>query len=159
MHKAFILLGGNVGNRKHFISKAKKYIQAKTGNIVLESSIYKTAAWGNTKQQSFLNQVILLHTPLSPDDLMDELLAIEIQLGRVRTTKNAPRTIDLDILFYDQLVYRSKKVILPHPLVQERRFVLIPLTELSPRKKHPVYQKTVTALLKECPDTLSVEKT
>lgn len=87
---------------------------------------------------------------------MQSLLDIEQQLGRIRTEKFGPRTIDLDILFFDELVMKSKLVTLPHPAIQDRRFVLVPLTELSPRKIHPVYKQTVTALLKKCTDTLAV---
>jgi 2-amino-4-hydroxy-6-hydroxymethyldihydropteridine diphosphokinase len=158
VHKAYILLGSNQGNRKQFFRKAVKQVQEHCGRIVQESSIYETAAWGNTKQAAFLNQVILIHTTLSPDELMKTLLHIETGLGRIRTEKYGPRTIDLDILFFDGLIYHSPVVTLPHPAIQDRRFVLIPLAELSPRKIHPVYQKTITRLLGECADTLEVKK-
>lgn len=158
IHKATILLGSNMGKRKQFLSKAIKQITELCGNVVKESSIYETAAWGNTKQATFLNQVIIIETKRLPDDLMKCLLDIETGLGRTRTEKYGPRTIDLDILFFDELIYHSSKVTLPHPALQDRRFVLIPLTELSPRKIHPVYRKTITRLLKECADTLEVKK-
>ena len=133
-------------------------IQLYCGSIVNESSIYETAAWGNTKQASFLNKVISIRTKLPPDDLMKKLLEIEQELGRVRTEKYGPRTIDLDILFYDALIYHSAIVTLPHPAIQHRKFVLIPLAELSPGKIHPVYKKTINTLLKECADQLAVIK-
>lgn len=133
-------------------------IQLYCGSIVNESSIYETAAWGNTKQASFLNKVISIRTKLPPDDLMKKLLEIEQELGRVRTEKYGPRTIDLDILFYDALIYHSAIVTLPHPAIQDRKFVLIPLAELSPGKIHPVYKKTINTLLKECADQLAVIK-
>ncbi|MEQ1797565.1 MAG: 2-amino-4-hydroxy-6-hydroxymethyldihydropteridine diphosphokinase [Lacibacter sp.] len=158
IHKAYILLGSNIGNRKQFLSKAIKQISELCGNVVKESSIYETAAWGNTKQAAFLNQVIIIETKHSPDDLMKSLLEIETGLGRIRTEKYGPRTIDLDILFFDDLIYHSPTVTLPHPAVQDRRFVLIPLAELSQRKIHPVYQKTISRLLKECADKLEVKK-
>jgi 2-amino-4-hydroxy-6-hydroxymethyldihydropteridine diphosphokinase len=158
IHKAYILLGSNRGNRKQFLNKSKKQIADYCGHVMKESCIYETAAWGNTKQDAFLNQVIILHTNLSPDELMKTLLRIETGLGRIRTEKYGPRTIDLDILFYDKLVSSSPVVTLPHPAIQDRRFVLVPLAELSPLKIHPVYQKTITRLLKECVDTLEVKK-
>lgn len=133
-------------------------IQLYCGSIVNESSIYETAAWGNTKQASFLNKVISIRTKLPPDDLMKKLLEIELNLGRVRIEKYGPRTIDLDILFYDALIYHSAIVTLPHPAIQDRKFVLIPLAELSPGKIHPVYKKTINTLLKECADQLAVIK-
>jgi len=158
IHKAYILLGSNMGNRKQFLNKSIKLIAEHGGSIVKESSIYETAAWGNTKQAAFLNKVIIIRTKFSPDDLMKTLLHIETGLGRIRTEKYGPRTIDLDILFFDELVFHSSVVTLPHPALQDRRFVLVPLAELSPRKIHPVYQKTITRLLKECVDTLEVKK-
>ena len=100
----------------------------------------------------------MISTDLSADDLMKNLLLIENKLGRVRKEKFGPRTIDLDILFYDDLVYHSALVTIPHPAIQDRRFVLIPLIEIAPRKLHPVYLKTVSALLKECTDMLNVKK-
>jgi len=147
-----------MGNRKQFLNKSIKLIAEHGGSIVKESSIYETAAWGNTKQAAFLNKVIIIRTKFSPDDLMKTLLHIETGLGRIRTEKYGPRTIDLDILFFDELVFHSSVVTLPHPALQDRRFVLVPLAELSPRKIHPVYQKTITRLLKECVDTLEVKK-
>ncbi|MBK8089004.1 MAG: 2-amino-4-hydroxy-6-hydroxymethyldihydropteridine diphosphokinase [Chitinophagaceae bacterium] len=158
IHKAYILLGSNMGNRKQFLNKAIKQITEQSGSLVKESSIYETAAWGNTKQAAFLNQVIFIETKHSPDDLMKSLLEIETGLGRIRTEKYGPRTIDLDILFFDELIYHSSTVTLPHPALQKRRFVLIPLAELSPRKIHPVYRKTINRLLKECADKLEVKK-
>jgi 2-amino-4-hydroxy-6-hydroxymethyldihydropteridine diphosphokinase len=158
MHKVFILLGSNMGKRRTFLSKAKQLIVAEAGTITAQSSIYQTAAWGNTKQQAFLNQVIVIKTKQEPDALMQTLLNIEQQLGRIRTQKFGPRTIDLDILFYDILVTKTKWVTIPHPAIQDRRFVLVPLAELSPRKIHPVYQQTVTSLLKNCSDNLAVKK-
>ncbi len=158
IHKAYILLGSNKGQRKQFLSKAKKEIGEHCGRLLKESSVYETAAWGNTKQAAFLNLVIVIYTKLSPDELMKTLLRIETGLGRIRTEKYGPRTIDLDILFYNELVYHSPVVTLPHPAIQDRKFVLVPLIELSPRKIHPVYKKTVSTLLKECADVLAVKK-
>ena len=156
--ECYILLGSNIGQRKQYLNKAITAIQHRCGNLINQSAIYETAAWGNTKQASFLNQVIVLHTQLSPDELMQELLHIEEELGRIRTEKYGPRTIDLDILFYGNLVYHSPKVTLPHPAIQDRRFVLIPLAELNARKIHPVYRKTINTLLNECADLLPVKK-
>ncbi|MBX9785600.1 MAG: 2-amino-4-hydroxy-6-hydroxymethyldihydropteridine diphosphokinase [Chitinophagaceae bacterium] len=158
MHNVFILLGSNMGKRKNFLSKAKLLIAKEAGTIARQSSIYETAAWGNTSQQAFLNQVIILKTKLQPDALMQTLLNIEEQLGRIRTQKFGPRTIDLDILFYDTLVVKTNLVTIPHPAIQYRRFVLVPLVELSPRKIHPVYEQTVTSLLKKCSDHLAVKQ-
>lgn len=156
MHKAYILLGSNRGRRKDYLNKAKRLVQTYAGTILKESSIYETAAWGKTDQKAFLNQVIVITTDLVAEKLMQSLLDIEQQLGRIRTEKFGPRTIDLDILFFDDLVMKSKLVTLPHPAIQDRRFVLVPLAELSPRKVHPVYKQTISSLLKKCTDTLAV---
>lgn len=157
-HVSYILLGSNQGQRKLYLKKAIAAIEQRCGSLVKESAVYETAAWGNTKQAAFLNKIIVIRTPLSPDALMQELLTIELELGRIRNEKYGPRTIDLDILFYDNLVYHSPKVTLPHPAIQDRRFVLIPLAELSARKIHPVYRKTINTLLNECADLLPVKK-
>lgn len=147
-----------MGRRRDFLAKAKKRIGLAAGTIAEQSSVYETAAWGNTNQQAFLNEVILVQTKLSPEELMQTLLNIEQQLGRIRTQKFGPRTIDLDILFYDSLVLKTKLVTIPHPAIQDRRFVLVPLAELSPRKLHPVYRQTIASLLKNCADNLAVKK-
>lgn len=149
-------MGSNLGRRKDFLNKSRNLITAKAGKITKQSSIYETAAWGKTDQKAFLNQIIIVKTGLKPHKLMQTLLGIEQELGRVRSQKFGPRTIDLDILFFDDTVQKSKHVTLPHPAIQERRFVLVPLVELSPRKIHPVYKQTVATLLKNCTDTLSV---
>ena len=107
VHKVYILTGSNLGQRKRFLQKAIDQIGQQCGNIIKVSSIYETAAWGNTKQAAFLNQVIIIQTKLLPDELMQQLLQIEAALGRIRTGKYGPRTIDLDILFYDELIYHS----------------------------------------------------
>ena len=158
LHKSFILLGSNQGQRKQFLQKAIEQLKDRCGTITNESSIYETAAWGQTQQAAFLNKVIVLQTQRTADELMKTLLQIEQELGRIRTEKYGPRTIDLDILFYDDIIYHSSIVTLPHPAIQDRRFVLIPLAELSPNKVHPVYKKTITTLLKECADDLAVTK-
>ncbi|HEX4956751.1 MAG TPA: 2-amino-4-hydroxy-6-hydroxymethyldihydropteridine diphosphokinase [Lacibacter sp.] len=158
MHRAYILLGSNMGKRKTFLTRAKKMMEAEAGTVVQQSSIYETAAWGNTNQKPFLNQVVLLQTKLSPEELMQTLLLIEQHLGRIRTQKFGPRTIDLDILFYSNLIVKTKLVTIPHPAMQERRFVLVPLAELAPRKIHPVYKQSITTLLKNCIDDLPVRK-
>ncbi len=128
------------------------------GEIMTASSLYQTAAWGKTDQPDFLNQALHLKTTLPPEVLLTELLAIEIQMGRRRFQKNDPRIIDLDIIFYDDLVMKSERLTIPHPLMHLRRFVLEPLNEIAPHFVHPIMKKTVAALLKDCPDPLAVKK-
>ncbi|MFT3911240.1 MAG: 2-amino-4-hydroxy-6-hydroxymethyldihydropteridine diphosphokinase [Ferruginibacter sp.] len=158
MNKTYLLLGSNMGNSKQQLANACKHIKQSIGKIVRQSALYKTAAWGNTDQPDFINQVIVVETSLTAADCMNTILRIEKDMGRIRTVKNAPRVIDIDILFFNKDIINTKLLQLPHPFIQERRFVLVPLNELSPRFIHPVFNKTVSLLLKECPDKLDVKK-
>jgi len=121
-----------------------------------QSFIYETAPWGKTDQPGFLNQCLQYKTSLLPGQLLDRCMAIEAFMKRERIIKWGPRTIDIDILFYNQDIVNTPLLIIPHPAIAERRFVLIPLAELSPTLLHPVYLKTITELLKECKDPLEV---
>lgn len=158
MNKTYLLLGSNIGNTAGQLQKAKKLITKNIGTICRESALYSTAAWGNTRQPDFLNQVIILDTLLSPKEVMGTILDIEKKMGRVRTKKYDPRIIDIDILFYDKEIIHTSHLSIPHPQISNRRFVLVPLNELSPQFKHPVHQKTIHQLLRVCPDTLTVNK-
>ena len=158
MNTAFLLTGGNLGNRLENLELAKKQIHKTCGQVISASAIYKTAAWGFTEQPDFYNQALELQTFLSPDTLMLALLSIEEKMGRKRTVKLGPRTIDIDMLLMDELVYNSSIVTIPHPHLQERRFALTPLAEIAANVKHPVFNKTINELLHECSDTLAVYK-
>ena len=157
-NRIYLLLGSNMGNSRQLISRTKKHIAKQIGPIIRESGLYQTAAWGNTKQPDFLNQVIIVESALSPMDTMLTILAIEKKMGRIRTIKNAPRIIDIDILFYNKMVVDEENLQVPHPQISMRRFVLVPLNELSPLLIHPVLQKTIHQLLRVCPDKLAVKK-
>ena len=156
MDKAYLLLGGNIGNRPANLKKAKHLLENQVGKIVKCSGIYETASWGNTDQPDFLNQVLLIETKLAADKIMEQILLIEKTMGRVRSEKNASRIIDIDILFFNDEVIETKNIIIPHPEIQNRNFVLYPLNELFPQLKHPVLKKTVHELLLQCNDTLAV---
>ena len=158
MNKTYLLLGSNMGNNKALLSSAAVQIVKKIGSITRKSSLYSTAAWGNTRQPDFLNQVIIVETELTAIQTMQTILNIEKKMGRVRTVKNAPRIIDIDILFFNKEIIDQKDLIIPHPQIQNRRFVLVPLNQLSPNLKHPVLKKTVHQLLIHCPDKLNVKK-
>jgi len=158
MNTAFLLTGGNLGNRFKNLELAYKQIHQTCGQVISASSIYRTAAWGMYEQPDFYNQALQLQTFLSPDALMLALLSIEEKLGRKRTVKMGPRIIDIDILLMNDTVCNSSIVTIPHPHLQERRFALTPLAEIAANVVHPVFKKTINELLFECTDTLAVYK-
>lgn len=158
MNKAYLLTGGNEGDRYGNMNLARANIEHICGRLLQVSSLYETAPWGNTSQADFLNQVLLVETTMSPRLLLEAILSIEEQGGRTRTFKNAPRTIDIDILFYNDLLLDEPGLHIPHPRIAERRFVLEPLNEISPEFIHPALGKTIRQLLTECKDELAVKK-
>ncbi len=158
MNRIYLLLGSNLGNSKTQLSKATTAIKKQIGKLTRQSGLYSTAAWGNTKQPDFLNQVIIVETSLDAQQVMASILNIEQKMGRLRTVKNAPRIIDIDILFFNKAIIDQKELSVPHPQIQNRRFVLVPLNELSPNLVHPVLKRSVHQLLIHCADTLNVKK-
>jgi len=158
MNKTYLLLGSNMGNSKKLLAAAAKHIRKQIGLVTRQSGLYSTAAWGNTQQPDFLNQVIVVQTKLTAQQTIQTILSIEKEMGRVRTVKNAPRIIDIDILFFNKDIIKEKNLEVPHPHIPNRRFVLIPLNELSPNLKHPVFQQSVHYLLENCKDPLNVKK-
>ncbi|MGF2413686.1 2-amino-4-hydroxy-6-hydroxymethyldihydropteridine diphosphokinase [Ferruginibacter sp.] len=158
MNKIYLLLGSNQQQPQKQLILAQKIIAKKLGSIIRLSSVYSTEAWGNTNQPDFLNQVIIAQTKLTAEQAMQTILAIEKEMGRIRTKKNAPRIIDIDILFLNKEIIHTQNLVVPHPQIQNRNFVLVPLNQLSPNFKHPLLNKTVRQLLKSSPDTLTVKK-
>lgn len=158
MNKAYLLIGGNMGDRMSYLSAAKKAIENRVGRIPEESAIYETEAWGLTAQEKFLNQALAVQTNLSPRELLDAILKIEEELGRKREIKYGPRLIDIDILLFNDDVINSHNLKIPHPEIQNRRFALQCLADIAPGKIHPVLQKTISQLLAECTDPLTVNK-
>ncbi|MGM0904576.1 MAG: 2-amino-4-hydroxy-6-hydroxymethyldihydropteridine diphosphokinase [Bacillota bacterium] len=135
---AFIAIGSNIGDRWHCMREGIKQINAHNKiNVVNVSSVYETDPVGYTDQDLFLNMVIQVNTALGPYELLDELLLIEEKLGRKREIKWGPRTLDLDILLYNQENIKSEKLIVPHPRMQERAFVMVPLLEIDSHIKLP----------------------
>jgi 2-amino-4-hydroxy-6-hydroxymethyldihydropteridine diphosphokinase len=158
MNNAYLLLGGNMGNRETNFENAKNLIGQYCGEIVQSSSLYETAAWGKTDQPSFLNQALQLRTKLNALRLMKELLKIEEMMGRERKEKYGPRIIDIDILLFNDEQYHVPFLKIPHPEMQNRRFALMPLAEIAGPVIHPGFKKTIFQLLKECEDDLTVER-
>ena len=158
MNVAYLLIGGNIGDRKRALEMASEAIEEQCGTISKRSFIYETAAWGKEDQNPFLNQAIELQTKFSPHELLDYLLQIEETMGRVREIKYGPRIIDIDMLFFNDAVIDTRDLKIPHPELPNRRFTLQCLHDIASLKKHPVSGKTIEELLAECPDPLSVDK-
>ena len=157
--ETYLLLGSNLGDRELFISRAKKRIQEDIGKIISSSSIYESEPWGMNDANLFLNQALLVETTLSAEEVLVNILNIEKQLGRRRSQGHySSRCIDIDILFWGNLVVEDDQLTLPHPRIQERRFVLTPLFELNPELVHPVLQNNIESLLAACSDNLMVRK-
>ncbi|MCW3086344.1 MAG: 2-amino-4-hydroxy-6-hydroxymethyldihydropteridine pyrophosphokinae [Bacteroidetes bacterium] len=159
MNYAYLALGGNIGNKLENMNKTQELINLRAGLITSESGIYATAAWGNTQQPDFYNKVIRIETGLSAVQLLEELLAIETQMGRVRTAEKwTERTMDLDILFYNDAIISEPHLKVPHPYIQERKFVLAPLAEIAESYVHPALHKTIGQLLSECSDASEIKR-
>lgn len=155
----YLLLGSNLGDRELLLEKAIKLIDQKIGKIFAKSSIYETAAWGKTDQPNFLNLALGVETTLSPLELLNTLLVIEEKLGRMRDVKWGARLIDIDIIFYsNEVVDLGEKLKIPHLEMQNRRFVLKPLAEISPNFIHPILKKTILELLENLNDGLDVRR-
>jgi 2-amino-4-hydroxy-6-hydroxymethyldihydropteridine diphosphokinase len=158
MNKVYLLIGGNIGDRKRNLDQACIEIADKIGNINRYSSIYETAPWGNQSQAAFLNQVLEVYSPLRADEIMETALSIEQHMGRVRMGLNQPRTIDIDILYFNDEKLKTEGLTIPHPRIAERKFVLVPMHELNPALVDPLHQKTILYLLNACKDDLEVRK-
>ncbi len=159
VHTAYIGIGSNLGTPDKNCEEAIERISTNGGiKIVSKSLLYKTAPVGHIKQDWFVNSVIKVDTQLSPKELLLALLSIESKMGRVRKEKWGPRMIDLDLLFYDNLILNQQGITLPHPEIQKRKFVLVPLNEIEENLIHPIQKKTVKTLLYELSDDAEVKK-
>lgn len=155
----YIGLGSNLGNKKENIRQALNLLNEVEGiTIVKVSSFYETEPVGYEDQDWFINAVAQTETSFSPQEILKIFKDIEQKIGREESTRWGPRKIDLDILFYDQLVYKSNDLIIPHPRLHERAFVLVPLAEINKELIHPVYNKSVSTLLSELNTTKKVTK-
>lgn len=154
----FLSLGGNLGNTREIFEGAYPHIEKKIGKIAVYSSIYQTEAWGPIPQADFLNQVLLVTTTLKPEACLTELLEIERQFGRERKERWGPRTLDLDILYYGDVIIAASDLSIPHPRIAERKFILTPLAEIAPLFEDPTSRKSMTALLAACADESQVNR-
>lgn len=158
MNNVYLLIGGNMGDRMANLAAARNSINIDCGRIISASSIYETEAWGYKEQDAFLNQALVIQTSLQANALMDAILKIEIALGRKREIPLGPRIIDIDIIYYNDEIINSSTLTIPHPSMAQRKFVLMPLTEIAPNYRHPILLKTNEILLKECGDSSVVYK-
>ncbi len=159
--RAVLLLGTNLGNKKENLETAIDAMKQQVGTFAQQSSVFITPPWGFESTNEFYNQVVVFNTELPPFDLLGELQKIEKQLGRTRKTDAngyQDRLIDIDILFYDDLVLETQRLTIPHPHLHKRRFTLEPLHEIFPDYIHPTLKKSIATLLSQCADNGVVEK-
>lgn len=157
MNISYLLIGGNEGDRVVQLSTAREHITAAGGEIRRVSSLYETAAWGKTDQPDFLNQALEVATPQEAPDWMTTLLGIENTMGRQREARYGSRNIDIDILFFNNLIIGLPQLVIPHPEIQNRRFALTPMEEIAPFFIHPVLGQSIRELLAACTDPLQVK--
>jgi 2-amino-4-hydroxy-6-hydroxymethyldihydropteridine diphosphokinase len=152
MSKVYFSIGSNKGNRSGLINEAIDKIDIIIGKVVQKSSIYETKSWG-FNSNNFYNICILLESTLTPELILNKILAIEKDMGRLKTTDQySDRCIDIDILFFDNMIVNSKSLEIPHPRIQLRKFVLTPMLELTPDLIHPILNKSIRQLELECDD-------
>jgi len=154
----FLSLGSNLGDRERHLHRALELIEQHAGKLQRVSAFYRTAAWGKEEQPDFLNAAAELKTSLEPSELLRTLLSVEEKMGRRRAEKWGPRTIDIDILLYEDRIVDQAGLHVPHPALHLRRFVLEPLNEIAPGAQHPQFKKSIAQLLADCPDHLPVER-
>jgi 2-amino-4-hydroxy-6-hydroxymethyldihydropteridine diphosphokinase len=155
----YLLLGSNLGDIKKQMDEALDLIPEMIGPVTKRSSVYETEPWGFSSKEFFLNIALKTLTSLSPGEVIQKIDEIEKIFGRKRSDRGySSRTMDIDILFYDDLVWDQDNLKIPHPRIQDRRFVLVPLDEIAPKLIHPVFRKTIRELLQDCTDTKNVRK-
>ena len=156
MRPAYFLLGSNLGDRLAQIQYGLNMLERLAGPAIQRSGVYETAPWGIEDQPAFLNQVAMIPTSLLPSDLLKHIRHIEEPHSRPKPSQWGPRKLDIDILFYGNEVVQSPELVIPHPRIASRRFTLVPLAEIAPGFIHPVLHKSVSEMLDDCPDPLSV---
>ena len=158
-HILYLLLGSNLGDKKNQLDLVIGLISQQIGEVIKKSSYYETEPWGFISEDDFLNIALKVLTTLPPDEVMKKIHELEKTFGRERLTQGySSRPMDIDILFYDDLIIDQETLKIPHPRIQERRFVLIPLLEIAPELCHPITGKSIKVLLDECKDTNTVAK-
>lgn len=150
----YLLLGSNLGDKHQNLETARFFLQKEVGLLVAQSAIYETAPWGLEEQPLFYNQLLILETELNPQTLLEKALHIEQKIGRERVRKWDRRVIDIDILYFGSHVISEPNLQIPHPLLHQRRFALVPLAALAPDFQHPIFGISQAELLELCSDKL-----
>lgn len=159
MHQVFLGIGGNIGNKALNFKKVYVLIEKKLGKIIAGSSVYETSPWGFDAENNFWNQALLIETSLAPEDLLNHIHQIENEFGRIRKEgKYLSREMDIDVLFYNDLVLSTQCLTIPHPHIEKRLFVLAPLNDIAPGFVHPILKKSIRELLEQCVDNSYIEK-
>jgi 2-amino-4-hydroxy-6-hydroxymethyldihydropteridine diphosphokinase len=149
----YLCIGGNLGEREANLEEARDFIDFNLGDVIAASAIYESEPWGMTDVPNFLNQVLEIQSELSDKELLEEIAELEEFFGRERSAEGyVSREMDVDVLFIDQATIETEELRVPHPKMQERRFVLEPLAEIAPDFIHPVLKKSIQELLVSCPD-------
>ncbi len=158
MNKLFILLGSNLDDRLLYLSQTRNMIANRVGAIDIKSYIYESKPWGFNHENQFLNQVLVVNTMLEPHDILKITQQIELELGRkYKGIGYSARTVDIDLLFYNDIIIDTEDLIIPHLQLHKRRFTLLPLNEISPDFIHPVFKTTISELLNKCNDNSIVD--
>lgn len=159
MHMVFLGIGGNIGNKQKNFGEVCRIIENNLGKIEMKSSVYETPPWGFKADENFWNQVICIETLLSPQELLAEIRNIEEHFGRERKTDHySSREMDIDILYYDDDFVENESLVIPHPRIEQRKFVLVPLVEIAPDFKHPLLRLTSIEMLENCKDGSVIKK-
>lgn len=159
MHQVFLGIGGNTGNKHENFDKVYTFIKNELGDIIKRSSVYETPPWGFESEENFWNQVIIVETQFSPEKLLKNIAQIENRFGRERVKgKYTSREMDIDILYFDDLIMNIEKLTIPHPQISNRLFVLVPLAEIAPDFLHPQLKMTSLQMFKNCTDSSAIKK-
>ena len=158
IHLVYLQLGSNLGDRVSYLTQAKKYIAIEVGKILKTSNLYESESWGVIDQPEYINEIIKIETELNPEDLLLNILEIEKRIGRKREYKWSARVIDIDIIFYNNIIINNTSLTIPHKHMHERNFVLFPLNEIASEYVHPILNKKVEELLCSCRDLTNIEK-
>ena len=159
MHNVFLGIGGNIGNKSKNFKDVITIIKKDLGEVVLSSSVYETQPWGFEAEENFWNQVLLIETSFSPENLLQKIAEIEKKYDRTRENgKYSSRQMDIDILYFDDFFINTENLVIPHPHIPERLFVLVPLVEIAPDFVHPVLKLSNNQLLEKCDNKLDIKK-